>query len=313
VQPERSDGSADATTEATPPLGRCYKVGDRQLMLHRSGDGSPAVVFLPGGGAVGLDYLNVQQRAAELATSVLYDRGGTGWSARVDLARSSAEVTDELRSLLRAAGIPAPYLLVGHSLGGLYARHFAQRFPDETAALLQLDPAHEDYDAYMPPELVEIRSAWEPDQALPDTLPDEIIQHYRNLFAQQLRDWPDPIRESLIARHLSPEWLRAGFQEAGNVDRLYDEVRSAGPMPDVPLIVLSSNGIDDFKRAVSIGESESLLRDEIEGKHRLYTALAESVPRGEIRRVDAGHATIHVRQPEAVLQAIRDLLGRLGD
>ena len=81
---------------------------------------------------------------------MLYDRAGTGWSDRVELPRSSAEVTDELRNLLRAAGVPAPYLLVGHSLGGLYARHYAQRFPGEVAGLLLLDPAHEDYNAYMP-------------------------------------------------------------------------------------------------------------------------------------------------------------------
>ena len=52
--------------------------------------------------------------------------------------RSATEVADELRELLRVAGVPAPYLLVGHSLGGLYARRFTQRFPDEVAALLLL-------------------------------------------------------------------------------------------------------------------------------------------------------------------------------
>ena len=62
---------------------------------------------------------------------------------------------------------------------------------------------------------------------------------------------------------------------------------------------------------MSIGEDESLLREEIEGKARLYTALAASVPRGENRLVDgAGHVTIHWRRPDAVLQAIRDLLDR---
>ncbi|HVA89720.1 MAG TPA: hypothetical protein VNL71_07740 [Chloroflexota bacterium] len=82
-------------------------------------------------------------------------------------------------------------------------------------------------------------------------------------------------------------------------------------MPDVRLIVLSSMGIDSFKRAVSQGTSESLLREEIEGKRRLYTVLAESVPRGEIRLIDdAGHVTMPFRRPEAVLQAIQDLLGR---
>ena len=99
------------------------------MLLHRSGSGSPAVVILPGGGAVGLDYLNVQERAAKLSTSVVYDRAGTGWSDRIDLPRTSAEVTDELRELLRAAAVPAPYLLVGHSLGGLYARHYAHALP----------------------------------------------------------------------------------------------------------------------------------------------------------------------------------------
>ena len=90
-----------------------------------------------------------------------------------ELPRSSAEVTDELRELLRTAGVPAPYLLVGHSLGGFYARHYAHRFPSEVADLVLLDPAHEDYDAYMPEELVEIWHAWDPDQALPHELPDE--------------------------------------------------------------------------------------------------------------------------------------------
>jgi pimeloyl-ACP methyl ester carboxylesterase len=298
-------------TGETPPRGRYYDVAGRRLLLHRSGSGSPAVVFLPGGGAVGLDYLNVQRRAAELTTSVLYDRAGTGWSDRADLPRSSAEVTGELRNLLAVAGVPAPYLLAGHSLGGLYARHYAQRFPGEVAALLLLDPAHEDYNAYMPQQLVDQWQAWDPDQALPGELPSELIQFYRGLFAQEMTDWPEEIREPLIEHHVSPEWLRAGLQEAKNVDQLYDEVSHAGPMPDVPLIVLSSMGIDSFKRAVSQGTSESLLHEEIDGKRRLYTALAGSVPRGEIRLIDdAGHVTIHLRRPDAVLQAIQDLLGR---
>lgn len=82
-------------------------------------------------------------------------------------------------------------------------------------------------------------------------------------------------------------------------------------MPDVPLIVLSSMEIDTFKRAVSGGTPESLLLEEIEGKRRLYTDWVNSVARGEIRLIDdAGHVTIHLRRPDAVLQAIQDLLDR---
>jgi pimeloyl-ACP methyl ester carboxylesterase len=309
--PRQLSGDDPGTTTAgAPPLGRYYEVAGRRLLLHRSGSGSPAVVFLSGGGAVGLDYFNVQERAARLTTSVIYDRAGTGWSDRVELPRSSAEVTDELRELLRTAGVPAPYLLVGHSLGGFYARHYAHRFPGEVAGLVLLDPAHEDYDAYMPGELVEIWHAWDPDQALPHELPGEVIRFYRGLFGAEMTDWPEDIRDPLIERHVSPEWLRVGFQEAKNLGQLNDELRRTGKMPDVPLIILTAMGIDPFKRAVSGGTPEALLREEIEGKRRLYTALAESVSQGENRLVDdVGHVTLHLRRPDAVQQAIQDLLG----
>jgi pimeloyl-ACP methyl ester carboxylesterase len=304
-------GMAGSAAREQPPLGRFYEVAGRRLLLHRSGDGAPAVVFLPGAGGVGLDYWNVQEEAAELTTSVVYDPTGTGWSDRVTVPLTAAEVTDELRELLRVAGVPVPYVLVGHSLGGLFARMYATRFPGEVAGLVLMETDHEDYDANMPRELTEMRDAWDPDQELPAELPEEAVQLYRGLFAQMMADWPEEIREPLIERHVSPEWIMDGYRLVPHRDRFLDEVRRAAPLPDVPLIVLTAMDVDDFKKAVLIGESEALLRAEIEGKRRLYAALAASVPRGENRLVHgAGHASIHWRRPDAVLQAIRDLLGK---
>jgi len=303
-------GAKTGTANPAPPLGRYYEVGGRRLLLHRSGSGAPAVVFLAGGGTVGLDYWNLQQRTAELTTSVLYDRTGTGWSDRGEQPLTSTEVTDELRDLLRVARVPAPFVLVGHSIGGLFARHYAARFPAEVAGLILMEPEHEDYDAYMPARLNEMRAAFDPDQALPDELPEEVVQHYRGLLGAEMAGWPEEIREPLVDGHVSPAWLQDGIELVKYRDRFHDEIRHAGPLPDVPLIVLTAMDIDDFKRAVSVGESESLLRAEIDGKRRLYTALAESVPRGENRLVDgAGHVTVHWRRPDAVIQAIRDVLG----
>ncbi|MFI6739913.1 hypothetical protein ACIBI9_43920 [Nonomuraea sp. NPDC050451] len=65
-------------TSLEVPLGRRYQVGARQLFLHRSGTRGPAVVFLPGASALGLDYLNLHDRISAFTTSVLYDRAGTG-------------------------------------------------------------------------------------------------------------------------------------------------------------------------------------------------------------------------------------------
>src|SRR5438552_3861317 len=193
MQDEQHAERLETVTDTTSPVGRYYEVAGRRLLVHRSGSGEPPVVFLAGAGTVGLDYLIAQEKAAQFSTSVLYDRAGCGWSDPVKLPRTLTQVTDELRELLRVAEVPVPYLLVGHSLGGLYARHYAQRFPDEVSSLLLLDPAHQDYNAYMPQQLRDQWAAWDPDQALLDELPDELVQFYRGLFAQEMADWPASI------------------------------------------------------------------------------------------------------------------------
>jgi pimeloyl-ACP methyl ester carboxylesterase len=306
------------------------------MWLDKSGSGAPAVVFLSGGGAVGLDYYNVHEKVSETTTSVLYDRLGTGWSERVGLPRTSLEVVNELRELLQVADVPSPYILVGHSLGGLFARHFAILYPTETSGLVLLDPAHEDYDAFMPKQLNEIRKVpklearaktqqnsskvldWVLSILMRNSLTRSLLLRippidryrklYRTLFTQEMRDWPDEIRSILIESHTSPEWLFAGSRESSNLYDLYDEIRNAEPTNDVPMIILSSRGVDEFRRAVSVGETDSLLKEEIEGKWKLYSNLATSVTRGECRPVDAGHFNMHFRHPDLVLKAIHDLL-----
>ena len=206
---------------------------------------------------------------------------------------------------LRAAGVPAPYLLVGHSLGGLYVRHYAQRFPGEVAGLLMLDPGHEDYPAHLPEQLLEMLEQMKTDQA-PAQPAEDVARRYRGLYAQMFARWPDPVREVLVGYHLRSG--DTGTQETQNQDEVYREIRAGGDIPDVPMIVLTAMGIDSFHR---IDVPEHLLRETNDGKLRLYQAFAQSAPRGEHRALsDARHNTIHIDRPDAVLQAIRDLLDR---
>jgi pimeloyl-ACP methyl ester carboxylesterase len=302
MQRQVDDRQGGKAVQSAPPIGRLYDVEGRHLLLHHSGTGVPAVVFAPGAGLTGLGYLNIHDQISQFTTSVLYDRAGTGWSDQVQLPRSASEVTDELRSLLHAAGVPAPYLFVGHSLGAIYARRYAQRFPDEVAGLLYLDPAHEDYPAHLPKQtlLGKVRMMF----SLAGVFM-RFKRFYRGLLDRMFAQWPDSVREPLIEYQLR-SW-RIGLQEVKNLEsKLLDEVRHGGDTPDVPLIVLASMGLDPFKKAFM---PESYLRQMNDGMRVVYQALAESVPRGELRELkDAGHSTIHTDRPDAVVQAIRDLL-----
>lgn len=127
-----------------PPLGKLVDIGGgRRLMLHHAGSGIPAVVIEAGAGAFGLDYYNIFKLCAQRKTCVLYDRAGSGWSDPVDGPRSVAEIVTDLHNALGLAGVNRPYLLVGHSLGGLLVRAFAQHFPDDVVGLVLIDPSTE--------------------------------------------------------------------------------------------------------------------------------------------------------------------------
>jgi pimeloyl-ACP methyl ester carboxylesterase len=266
------------------------------------------VVFLPGAGLIGLDFLNIQERAAEFTTSVLYDRAGTGWSEDVALPRSAAEVADELHDLLRAAAVPAPYLLAGHSLGAFYARRYAQRYPDEVAGLLLLDPGHEDIFDYMPKEAAALNEQMKPDLEQMPELTNEQLEASRDALAQLYAQWPDFTLEPLIEHHLT-SW-RTGIQETTNFEsELYDELRHGGGLPDVPLIVFTAMGRNPYWAQFM---SEQQMCEAHDGVHALHAALAASVPQGEQRVLkDTPHQYLHVKHPDAILQAIRDLLEKI--
>ena len=290
-----------------PPIGQHVEIDGCKLWTDWAGTGAPAVVFVPGAGSFALDFLLAHQRVAELTTSILYDRAGTGWSDDVQLPRSADEVTDELRAVLQSSRTPVPYVLVGHSLGGLYVQRYAQRFPQDVAGLVLLDPAHEDWDRYMP-EPLKIANNQPADAEMPD-LPESFVAQYRAVFADGYAAFPEPIREQVIDRHFSPERLPTGFREGANVLALFDELRTGGPRPDRPLVILSGAAID---QAQTMFIPESLLREQIKGSQQLYDALAAAARHGEHRILeDASHATIPMTRPDAVAEAVHDVLGRI--
>jgi pimeloyl-ACP methyl ester carboxylesterase len=125
-----------------PAPGRMVDVGGHRLHLHCNGSGSPTVVFDAALGASSLSWSLVQPEVARLTRACTYDRAGFGWSDAGPKPRTAGRIADELYELLRRANVPPPYLLVGHSFGGLVMRIFVARHRHEVSGLVLIDPAH---------------------------------------------------------------------------------------------------------------------------------------------------------------------------
>jgi pimeloyl-ACP methyl ester carboxylesterase len=130
--------------------------GGYRLAFRQAGQGQPVVVLEMGLRVAGTRYDHIARRVAALTRVVEYDHPGLGHSDPAPMPRTVADLAANLHALLHASRIPAPYVLAGHSLGGLTVRYYQQRYPADVAALVLIDAAHEDQRerllAALPPE-----------------------------------------------------------------------------------------------------------------------------------------------------------------
>jgi len=121
--------------------GRWIDIGNRRnLFMLEKGTGDTTVVFESGIAATHLNWSSIQEQVSHFAGTVAYDRCGLGWSSPSRTERTPANAADELHRMLENAGIRPPYILVGHSFGGMVMRRFALLYPDEVSGLVLIDP-----------------------------------------------------------------------------------------------------------------------------------------------------------------------------
>ena len=110
------------------------------MHLIESGVGSPVVLLESGIAASCLNWTNIHAQVARITRVCSYDRASLGWSDTADTPRVTSNLIDELHRLLKAANISGPYVLVGHSYGGMLVRAYAAKYPGAVAGLVLVDP-----------------------------------------------------------------------------------------------------------------------------------------------------------------------------
>lgn len=142
-----------------PPIGQKIDIGGYRLHMHAEGEGTPTVILDAGAGVIGLSWELVRPAIAKVTRVVTYDRAGLGWSDPSPYPRDASTMALELHAMLINANVSGPYILVGHSLGGPVARHFATKYPDEVAGLVMVDSAHEQQMKYFPEAVVKMANS----------------------------------------------------------------------------------------------------------------------------------------------------------
>jgi pimeloyl-ACP methyl ester carboxylesterase len=274
---------------AAPP-GRLVDVGGYRLHIHCRGHGSPVVVFDAGLGGFSIDWIYVQVLLDREATVCAYDRAGYGWSDPGPAPRDSDHIVEELALLLERAGIASPYILVGHSFGGLNVQNFAKTFPRSVAGLVLVDASHPDQWERLP----DLPARSNRPGPRPGTLvtlfdPNVVSRHYPERY------W-HPIR-TLMA---SAKALAAQRHEFMNFSVSASQVSMAGVLPHVPLVVVT-RGLRTWPHHPLGDALEQAWAD-------LQRDLTASVAGG--RQVIAAHSghLIPLDEPEVVAEAVRSIL-----
>jgi pimeloyl-ACP methyl ester carboxylesterase len=235
--------SAQVDNYKYPAPGQLIDIGGYRLHLYCVGDstaGSPTVILEAGLGGVSPTWALIQPEVAKVTRVCAYDRAGLGWSdpAPPGTRRDGHQVADELHILLEKADIPGPYVLVGHSFGGLYALYFSHRYSKDAAGVVLLDSSHPDQWTSTPAGQDLYKSNLR-SYSITSTLARLGLLRLR-AKSQPALELPDLQNKELLAfNSATQDWDTQAAEFSATTD-LDDEVRAAGPLGNLPLFVITA-------------------------------------------------------------------------
>jgi pimeloyl-ACP methyl ester carboxylesterase len=289
----------EQASQGYPPPGRLIDIGGRKLHFYCTGNGSPTVILMAGGGAFSIDWSLVQPRIADNTRVCSYDRAGLAWSDPGPADETVEQTIADLHSLLQATKERGPFLLVGASIGGIYIRAYQRKFPDEVAGLVFSNSSGRvgisvNGKAGLIWELTEdeIRSAFPLPSSVKGTAPTRVGELFDRLPADL-----QPVRLWLEVR-LWEKWQRATVSPDSTLSwrkeflREFEETEGGNehPLGELPVMVLSSGP--------AASESERQSRNIASARLDFLSSNTT-----HITATGSGHE-IHLYRPDVVSQAL---------
>ena len=267
------------------------------MHIDCTGQESPVVILDSGLGDSYLSYRKVQPQIARFARVCSYDRAGIGYSDSSSQPRTSKVMAEELRALLRAAGIAPPYVLVGHSMGGYTVRLYASRYPSEVIGMVLIDAAHPDQENRFPLELKNMEGTWLREaQFLAYTMPFGIPR------LMGLCDDEPPQRAAECNWHTA----REGVAELKAFSESAAQTAATGSLGDMLLAVLSH---DPDKPSAEL--PPDLARPTNDAWEKMQEELSHLSTRGTQTIAKNSAHYIQIDRPDIVIEAIRKVVERV--
>jgi pimeloyl-ACP methyl ester carboxylesterase len=291
-----------------PQIGRSIDIGGRTLNIFCSGEGRPTVILDSGRGMPGYSWLLVQPAVATFTRACWYDRAGYGWSDPAPAPRDVESLAADLHVLLQVAGEPPPFLVVGHSFGGLIARLYYAKYPGEIAGMVLVEPAHEDLSKLPNPTNVGAPLVRLPPSVFP--VARQLAQALAPFGLFRLISPPAGIPPAGISAEAWATIARLRRQpksqlvQEGSAAANFDIIRRAGKLGDLPLTVLAAGTpprAADPTAAKAFQESWTDLLGE----------LARTSTRGQHRVIMTSGHMIPFDAPETIVDAITEMVNEV--
>jgi pimeloyl-ACP methyl ester carboxylesterase len=286
-----------------PAPGQLVDVGGYKMHINCMGQGSLTVILAAGTADFSTTWAYVQPEIAKLTRVCSYDRAGLGWSEPSPSPRTVDTTVEELHTLLVNAGVQAPYVLVGHSLGGMHMRVYAYKYPQEVVGFILVDSLHEDQPVY-DSEYTKVNQDEAKQFHLFSLLSSTGIMALAPQSIPNL-GLPKDAYAQWQARLATSDYFKTTLAEINAQQDNCAEVRALkiSSFGNMPLIVLSAGQPDPV---ISLSEAGNQKRWEV--WQALQPKLAALSSEGKQIIVEQSSHMIQLIQPNLVIESIREMV-----